>query len=88
MTSNSNRPDILRLAAAVILGCITGTILFLIVALGIGALNDRMQMNIPITMLVTENVLSAVLLAIFIIGSVAYLCWDVWVTPPTKSEEE
>jgi hypothetical protein len=87
MTSSPKRPDILRLAAAIILGCIIGTVLFLIVALGIGALNDRMQMNIPINLLIAENVFSAVLLAVFIIASVAYLCWDVWVTPPTKPEE-
>lgn len=87
MTSTSNPPDLLRLAAAVILGCITGTILFLIIALGIGVLNDHLHMNIPISLLVAENIFSALLLAVLIIASVAYLCWDVWVTPPSQPKE-
>lgn len=87
MTSPANPPDPLRLIAAVILGCITGTILFLIVALGIGMINDRLHMNIPINLLVAENIFSAVLLALFIIASVGYLCWDVWNTPPTGPGE-
>ena len=88
MTSPANPPGALRIIAAVILGVITGTILFLIVALGIGFINDRMHMNIPISMLVAENIFSAILLALLIIVCVGYLCWDVWVTPPTKSDEE
>jgi hypothetical protein len=87
MTSPSNPPDLLRLAAAVILGCITGTILFLVVALGIGALNDRMHMNIPISLLVAENIFSLLLLAVLIIACVAYLVRDVLNTPPTISKK-
>jgi hypothetical protein len=87
MTSPASPPDTLRLIAAIILGCISGTILFLIVALGIGIINDRMHMNIPISLLVAENIFSAVILVFFIIVSVGYLCWDVWITPPTRQEE-
>jgi hypothetical protein len=87
MPSISRQPDALRLAAAVILGCIIGTILFLIVALGIGVINDQMHMNIPISMLVAENIFSAVLLLVLILASVGYLVWDVRNTPPSKSGE-
>ena len=74
MTRPSNQPAILRLAAAVILGCITGAILFLIIALGIGMINDRMQMNIPINLLVAENIFSAILLAVLIVASIVCFC--------------
>jgi hypothetical protein len=87
MTSPANPPNTLRLIAAAILGVIIGTILFLIVALGIGFVNDRMHMNIPINLLVAENVFSAILLVLFIIISVAYFCREVFITPPTNSEE-
>ena len=88
MTSPANPPDALRLIAAAILGVIAGAVLFLIVALGIGFVNDRLHMNIPINLLVAENIFSAVLLVLFIIICVAYLCRMVLQTPPTNPKEE
>ena len=87
MENETSTPVVLRLAAAVILGIIIGFILFLIVALFIGMFNNWMGMNIPVGTDIAENVISAVLLVIFIIGSVAGLCWKVWTTPPTVEEE-
>ena len=76
----------LRLAAAVILGCIIGTVLFLIIALGIGVVNDKMGMQIPVNLLVFENIFSAILLFVFILICVAALCWQVWNTPPSGKD--
>ena len=88
MSQNSERPGILRIIAAVILGCITGTILFLIVALGIGLVNDKMGMNIPINLLIAENVFSAMLLILFILICIVGFCWQVWNTPVSDSNME
>jgi hypothetical protein len=35
---------------------------------------------------IAENVISAVLLVIFVVGCVAGFCWKVWTTPPTEEE--
>ena len=83
MAETAQEPDILRVAAAVLLGCITGVILFVIIALGIGAANDRLGMKIPIDLLVAENVFSAVLLAGLLVVCVGAFCWKVWTTSPT-----
>jgi heme/copper-type cytochrome/quinol oxidase subunit 2 len=88
MDTNAPTPGILRLAAAVILGIIVGFILFLIVALFIGMFNNWMGMDIPVGTDIAENIFSAVLLVIFVVGSVTFLCWKVWTTPPTEEEEE
>jgi hypothetical protein len=88
MTNPASPPDPLRLIAAAILGIISGGILFLIITLGIGIINDRMNMNIPISLLVAENIFSAVLLILLILVCVAYLCRMVWLTPPTEESEE
>ena len=71
----------LRIIAAVILGCITGTILFLIVALGIGVVNDKMGMQIPVNLLIAENIFSAILLILLILICIAGFCWQIWNTP-------
>ena len=88
MTSPDNQPSALRIAAAIILGFITGSILFLVIALVIGAANDRMHMNIPINMLVAENIFSAVLLIVLIVICIAGFVWKVKTTPPTEEETE
>ena len=88
MAENAGKPGMLRLTAAVILGGITGTILFLIIALGIGIVNDRMSMQIPINLLIGENILSAVLLVLFILLCIAGFIWWVWTTPPSETDRE
>ncbi|MFA5267179.1 MAG: hypothetical protein WC379_04340 [Methanoregula sp.] len=80
------KPTWLRLAAAVILGCVVGGILFLITALIIGAINDLMGIAIPINMLLAENIWSSSLLVIFIGLSIAGLWWKVETTPPSEPE--
>lgn len=85
MTENSSLPSVLRYIAAVILGCVVGSIIFLIVALFIGYFNDMAHMKIPINMLVAENIFSAALLALLVIISIFYFCWKVRTTPPTES---
>jgi len=48
------KPDPLRVAAAVMLGIITGGILFLVVAMLIGIFNDMAHMNISVSTNVAE----------------------------------
>jgi hypothetical protein len=88
MNEKTNRPSLLRLAAAVFLGFIVGFILFFISAMIIGSVNHLMGMNISIGMDIAENILSAVLLVIFVAGSIALFCWKVWMTPATEVEDE
>ncbi|HOX34810.1 MAG TPA: hypothetical protein P5217_03705 [Methanoregulaceae archaeon] len=80
--------DPLRIIAAIILGIITGGILFLIVALGIGVVNDAVHMNISVPMNVAENVFSAALLVLFIGLCIAFFYWKVATTPPSAPEPE
>ena len=82
------KPDPLRIAAAVILGIITGGILFLCVALFIGMLNDMAHMNISVTTNVAENIVSAILLVVFIITCVAGFYRMVATTPPYEPVQE
>jgi uncharacterized protein YqhQ len=84
MDENAQKPSILRLAAAVILGIIVGSILFFVVALFIGMFNSLSGMNIPLRTDVTEDVLSAILLVVFIGLSITGFCWKVWTTPVTE----
>lgn len=88
MTEEKKQPEPLRIVSAVLLGCITGGILFLIFALGIGVINDKMHMNIPLNLLIAENILSAVVLAVFIIACTAFFLRAVWNTPASVSENE
>jgi hypothetical protein len=78
------KPDPLRIAAAVILGIITGGILFLVVALLIGILNDMANMNITVSTNIAENIFSAILLVVLIILCVAGIYWKVATTPQTE----
>lgn len=86
MDENTQNPNALRLVAAVILGIIVGSILFFVVALFIGMFNSLLSMNIPFRTDVTENILSAVLLVVFIGLSIAGFCWKVWTTPAREPE--
>jgi hypothetical protein len=86
MTENAIKPSPLRIAAAIILGCVVGFIIFFIIALGIGFVNDRMAMNIPVNLLFAENIWSAVLLVVLMAASIIYFCWKVWTTPPIEEE--
>ncbi len=88
MDEAPKRPGMLRIAAAVILGLISGTIIFLIFALGIGVVNDRMGMTIPINLLIAENIFSAILLVLFIIICIAAFCWQVWNNPSEMDRED
>jgi hypothetical protein len=86
MDEKMEKPAALRVVAAVILGVIVGGTLFFITTLIIGAINNRMGMIIPIDLRITENVLSLVLLIIFIGLSIAYFWWKVETTPPSEPE--
>jgi hypothetical protein len=86
MDENMEKPSALRIIAAVILGIIVGGILFLITTLVIGAINNSMGIIIPIDLRITENILSLVLLIIFIGFSIAYFWWKVETTPPSEPE--
>ena len=88
MSEKTTTPSILRLAAAVFLGLIVGFILFLIVALFIGMFNNMMGMNIPVGVDFAENIISAILLVIFVGGCIAGFCLKVWTTPVTEEEDE
>ncbi len=84
------RTDPLRLAAAVLLGIVTGAIIFLVIAIGIGSFNDLTHMNIKVTTNVAENVFSLILLIVLIVICIAAFWWKVVTTPPSEpaSEEE
>jgi hypothetical protein len=86
MEETTGKPAWLRIASAVILGCVIGGILFLIAALIIGAINDLMGMTIPINLRIAENIWSSVLLVILIGFSIAGLWWKVETTPPSEPE--
>jgi hypothetical protein len=86
MDGKNQKPTLLRIAAAIILGGIVGFILFLIVALAIGSVNDLMGMTIPINLRLAENIWSPVLLIVFIGFSIAGLWWKVETTPPSEPE--
>jgi len=79
-------PAWLRITAALLLGVMIGGILFLIVTIIIGAINDSMGMSIPFNLRVAENLWSAVLLVVFIGFSIAFLWWKVETTPPSEPE--
>ena len=81
------KPTWLKIAAAVILGGVVGFILFLIVALVIGAVNGVFGMNIPISLEMAENIWSPVILVIFIGLSIAGFWWKVETTPPSEPED-
>jgi len=80
--------DPLRIIAAIILGIITGGLLFLIAAIGLGIINDRLRMNLSISLDIAENVFSAALLVLFIGLCIAFFYWKVATTPPTVPEPE
>jgi len=88
MPENAPKPSALRITAAVILGIFVGFFLFFGIALVIGAFNNTMETNIPVSTKVTENVISAILLVVIIIICVAVFCWKVYTTPPTTPEFE
>jgi hypothetical protein len=88
MAEKIQRPGMLRLAAAVILGGIIGTVLFLIAALGIGVINDKLGMQIPINLLIAENVFSLILFVLFLIIGIGGMCWQVWITPSSDEKTE
>lgn len=88
MAENMQRPGMLRIAAAVILGGIIGTILFLVVALGIGVVNDNLGMQIPVNLLIAENIISAIILVLFIIIGIGGMCLQVWNTPASYEENK
>jgi phosphate/sulfate permease len=88
MPETPPKPSALRITAAVILGIFVGFFLFFGIALVIGAFNNTMGMNIPVSTQVTENVISAVLLVAIIIICIAVFCWKVYTTPPTTPEFE
>ena len=87
MTEVRQTPDPLRLASAILLGGMVGVILFLLVALIIGFFNDNIGMNIPLHLLVLENVTSLILLIIFIGAGISWFVHLVLVTPPTETEK-
>lgn len=83
MEAAHQRTDPLRLISAIILGGIVGVIVFLVVALVIGVINDNMHTGIPVNLLIAENVMSALLMAVFILLGMAYFVRKVMTTPPT-----
>ena len=87
MAENLTKPTALQIAATVILGCIIGGIIFLLVALLIGALNNMFGMAIPVRLRVDEDTLSAGLLILFMGLSIAGLYWKVLTNPPEEAEE-
>ena len=88
MAETNENPSALRLFAAALLGIALAFIVFFIVTLGIGLLNDSFHMGIPFTLDFRENLFSAVLLAALIIICIAGFMWMVYRTPPASEEIE
>jgi hypothetical protein len=88
MPDNAPKPAALRIVAAVILGIFVGFFIFFGLALIIGAFNNTMGTNIPVSTQVAEDAISAVLLVVIIIACVGFFCWKVWTSPPTTPEFE
>jgi H+/Cl- antiporter ClcA len=84
--SDSEETNSLRVIAALILGVITGVIIFFIIALVLGFIEDTSGIRTGITVNVAENLWSAVLLFVFIIGGMAFFYWKVKTTPASKEE--
>jgi len=80
------RPSLTRVIAAVLLGFFGGFFLFLIVALAIGAVNNSLDMQIPIDLLVAENIYSLVMLVLIEVLCIGGALWLVWRTPPSEPE--
>ena len=88
MAETNENPSALRLFAAALLGIALAFIVFFIVTLGIGLLNDSFHMGIPFTLDFRENLFSAVLLGALIIICIAGFMWMVYKTPPASEEIE
>ena len=88
MAENDENPSALRIFASALLGIAVAFIIFFIVTLGIGVLNDSFHMGIPFTLDFRENMFSAVLLVALIIICIAGLVWMVYRTPPASEEIE
>lgn len=86
MAETAEKPNALRLIAAVILGIFVGFLLFLGVALVIGAFNDLAGTGITVSTNIAENILSAILLVVLIILCTAGFIWKVYSTPPSTRE--
>lgn len=86
MDEKMPKPTWLRITAAILLGGLIGGILFLLVTLIIGAINDSLGMSIPVNLRIAENLWSPVLLVILIGFSIAFLWWKVETTPPSEPE--
>jgi hypothetical protein len=84
MVELTERTNPLRIAAAVLLGIITGAVLFLIVVLVIGAISDMAHMDISVSTNIAENVFSLILLVALIIVCVGAFWWKVATTPPSE----
>ncbi len=80
------RPSLTRVAAAVLLGFFGGFFLFLIIALVIGGINNILGMQIPIDLLVAENIYSLVMLVLIEVLCIVGALWLVWKTPPSEPE--
>jgi hypothetical protein len=78
----------MRIAGAVILGIVVGGILFAVVALIIGALNNMLGMNIPVSLEYRENVWSLALLVALELVSIGAFVWMVLKSPPPAEESQ
>jgi hypothetical protein len=82
----NQRPSLIRILAAILLGFFGGFFLFLIVALVIGGVNGLLGVQIPVNLLIAENIYSAVTLLVIILLCIGGALWLVWRTPPSEPE--
>lgn len=87
MAEQKNRPSIVRIIAAILLGFFIGFAMFFLVVLIIGAINDMLGVQIPVTMQFAANIFSAITLTVLIVVCIAGFLWIVWRTPPLETEE-
>jgi hypothetical protein len=84
--NRSQRPSLIRVLAAVLVGFFGGFFLFLIVALVIGGVNNMLGTEIPINLLIAENIYSVIALIIIIGLCIGGALWMVWRNPPLEPE--
>jgi hypothetical protein len=82
----SQRPSLVRVIAAILVGFFGGFFLFLIVALVIGGVNAMLGTQIPIDLLIAENIYSVITLIVIIGLCIGGALWIVWRNPPLEPE--
>ena len=75
----------LRRVAGVILGAVLGVIVFFVLALMVGLINDSYSLGIPLDTNIAENIWSAIMLFVTIILGIFVVSWAVMKRESSRS---